>query len=138
MSRSTLTGVGVAALFAVALGVQVLRAVGADGQSAETVVSIAKQEKAIAEVALKVLTDSGDHGQLEVSRWSRRLVEATRKSGASKAEINAAIKQHVARTNRRLKIVQRLHEAAAVTLDDLLNAQYEALEAQSLAVESQN
>jgi hypothetical protein len=136
MSRST-TAIGVViVLFLVAMAIQGLPTVGADDQRTDTSVSLAKQEKAIAEEALKLLTDLEKQGQLsagqaDLPKWSRRLVEATRKSGATKAEILAAIKQHVSRMNDRLKVVKRLHEAATVTQEVLLNAQYEALEATS-------
>src|SRR6478736_463168 len=83
------------------LGIQGLRAVGADDQRT-TAVSLAKQEKALAEEALKSITALEAQGRLSIGlgavpRWSRRLVEATRKSGASQAEVLEVIKQHVAR-----------------------------------------
>jgi hypothetical protein len=62
-------------------------------------------------------------------------VDATRRSEASKAEILAALVQHVSRMNARLQVVKRLYEAATVTQGDLLDAQYEALEARSWATE---
>jgi hypothetical protein len=140
MSRSNMATAGVAVLFLLAMGFQGLRAVGADDQRTDTSVSLAKQEKAIAEEALKLSTELENQGQLNVGRadvpkWSRRLVEATRKSGASKAEVAAAIEQHVSRMDNRLKVVKRLYEAVLVTHGDLLNAQYEALEARSWAGE---
>jgi hypothetical protein len=99
-------------------------------------VALAKQEKAIAEQAL-LITDLEAQGQRnvgfrDVPRWSRRLLEATRKSGASQAEVTEAIKQHIARMEKRLAIVTKLHMAAAATQGDLLDAKYEAIEAQAL------
>lgn len=140
MSRSNLAVVGVSALFLVALGIQHVRAVGADNQQPDSSVSLAKQEKAIAEGALKLLTNLERQGQLnvgqaDVPKWSRRLVDAIRKSGPSKAELLAAFEQHVSRMNARLQVVKQLHEAAAATQGDLLDAQYEALEARSWAAE---
>ena len=90
------------------------------------------QERAIAAEALKRLSDPDIRGQAkieDVSKWSRRLVESTRKSGASNAEVIEAIEQHIARMDGHLKVIQRLHEAAIVPHTDLLNAEYESLEA---------
>ena len=111
---------------------------GADGKP--TVTSIAKQEKAIAEEALKRLTDPEARGQDSVgdlAKWSRRLVEATRKSGASNADFVAAIEQHIARMDARVKAVRQLHEAALMTHCDLLDAEYEALEAKAWLLDEQ-
>ena len=121
-----------------AFGLQRVQIFGADDKP--TVSSIAKQEKAIAEEALKILTDPETRGQDnlgDVAKWSRRLVEATRKSGAANADVVAAIEQHVARMDVRLRAVKRLHEATIVTHRDLLNAEYEALEAREWLLDEQ-
>lgn len=139
MKRSMLAGASVAIIFVIALGIEGFRANGADDRQTASI-SLAKQEKAIAEEALKLLTTLESQGQLnvtvgEVPRWSRRLVEATHKSGASQAEIAEAIKQHIGRMEQRLNRLKKLYEAQAATYGDVLNAKYEALEAQALALD---
>ena len=61
--------------------------------------------------------------------WSRRFVEATRKSGLMKPEVAIALKEHVARTEARVERIARLSKAGMASQSDLLNAQYKALEA---------
>jgi len=122
------------------LGVQGLQVVGADDQRTSAV-SLAKQEMALAEDALKFTTNLEARGQLSIGlgavpRWSRRLVEATRRSGASHAELAEAIKQHVARMERRLDVVTKQQEAAVATYGEVLDAKYEVLEAQALLLDN--
>jgi hypothetical protein len=65
------------------------------------------------------------------------LVDATRKSGATKAEVMQAIKDHLARMDERFSVVKRLNKAEAATQMDVLNAQYEAMEAKVWLEEEQ-
>jgi hypothetical protein len=108
----------------------------------ESSVSVAKQQKALAENALQVLTNLENQGRLDVgtgqvARWSRRLVEATRKSGATKAEAAEALKQHQARMDERVLRIQKRLESAKATQLDVWNAKYEALEAKMWIQEDQ-
>jgi hypothetical protein len=110
------------------------QSVAADVNSKKTGAEIGKEEVALAKEALKVITRQEKEGLAvqgsnEVMIWSRRLAEATRKSGATKAEIIDAFKQYVARMDERVDIMKRLHQASTLGYMDLLNAQYEAMEA---------
>ena len=115
------------------------RSFAADANTNETATAIGKQEVALARAALKLITESemkgeGSKGSHEASSWSRRLVEATRMSGATKPEIIEAIKQHSARMEERVGFVKRQHQAGQASQMDVLNAQYEALEAKTEAM----
>ena len=128
------------ALGLAAFGVRSVRLFGADEK--DTATAIAMREKALAEKALTLITTLEQQGQVnpglgDVPRWSRRLVEATRRSGANKAEVIAALKQHVARMDDRVQRVTRLYDAQAAVLGDVLNAEYEALEAKGWLYEEQ-
>jgi hypothetical protein len=97
---------------------------------------IAKQEIALAKEALMLITQAEKQGQAnlgshDVPIWSRRLVEATRKSGATKTEVMQEIKDHLVRMDERVELVKALRQAARATQTDVLNAQYEALEARA-------
>jgi hypothetical protein len=114
------------------------RSLAADENTKATGAPVGNQEVALAEEALKLITQSEMNGQAspgshEASIWSRRLVEATRRSGATKPEIIEAIKQHSARMEERVSFVKRQHQAGGSTQVDVLNAQYEALEAKAEA-----
>jgi hypothetical protein len=119
---------------------------GALLQGADTEISgidIAKQQMALAEQALKDMTVLESTGQAspslrDVPRWSRRFLEATRRSGASKADIVDAARQHVARMDSRVERLKRMLEAETVVTNELFDAEYEALEAKRLLVEAQD
>jgi hypothetical protein len=70
-------------------------------------------------------------GSHEASLWCRRFFEATRKSGAPESEVVKAIREYFGRMQERVGFVKRLHQAGAATQTDVLNAQYEALEAKA-------
>jgi hypothetical protein len=102
----------------------------------------AKQEIALAKEALPVVTKPENQGRTDpgshaVSIWSRRLVEATCRSGATKAEITQAIKEHLVRMNERIEIMKARQQSARATELDVLNARYEALEARACLAEQQ-
>ena len=70
---------------------------------------IAKQEIALAKEALQIATQLEKQGRTDshnVSIWSRRLVEATRKSGATKPEVVQAIEDHLVRMDERVEIMK--------------------------------
>ena len=103
----------------------------------ESGTEIAKKEIALANEALKHIAelqkqDQGSAGLQSIPVWSHRLVEATRKSGATKPEIIEAVKQHLARMDQRVVQAKRLYEAALGPRLDVLNAQFEAMEAKAL------
>ena len=63
--------------------------------------------------------------------WSRRRVDALRASGASKAELIAALDQHLMRTKNREAGVKIQHtKDATASRIDVLAAGYERLEAE--------
>ena len=67
----------------------------------------------------------------EIILWSRRRVDALRASGASKAELIAALEQHLVRTKEREARVKTQHtQGAGATRTDALAAGYERLEAE--------
>lgn len=97
---------------------------------------IAKQEMALASEALPVVTQlekqgRSDPGSHAVSIWSRRLLEATRKSGATKAEVMQAIKDHLARMDERVEALKARQQSDRGTELEVLNARYDALEAKA-------
>jgi translation initiation factor 2B subunit (eIF-2B alpha/beta/delta family) len=140
MSRSWLVITAVVGVLGVCGEIRTARMYAADAN--ESSVSVAKQQKALAENALQVLTNLENQGRLDVgtgqvARWSRRLVEATRKSGATKAEAAEALKQHQARMDERVLRIQKRLESAKATQLDVWNAKYEALEAKMWIQEDQ-
>jgi hypothetical protein len=107
----------------------------------QTSIELAKQQKSLAQNALQRATSLENQSQLDpgmrdVPRWSRRLVEATRKSGASKAEVAEAMKEHQARMDERLRRIKAKFDAAVVTEGVVWSAEYEALEAKMWMQES--
>jgi hypothetical protein len=63
--------------------------------------------------------------------WSRRRVDALRASGASKAELNAALDQHLVRTkNREAWVKIQYTKDATGSRMDVLAAQYDRLQAE--------
>jgi hypothetical protein len=104
----------------------------------EGTVDIARQEIALAKEALEIFTQLEQQGRADsdsVSIWSRRLVEATRKSGASKPDVVQALKDHIARMDQRVEIMKARRQSARTTMTAVLNAQYEALEARAWLAE---
>ena len=103
---------------------------------------IAKQEMELAKEALTIFTKleqqaRTDPGSNSVCIWSKRLVEATRKSGATKPEVVQAIKDHLVRTDERVEIVKARQQAARAAETDVLSARYDALEARAWLAEEQ-
>src|SRR5207249_4536883 len=95
---------------------------GADQK--QTGAEIAKRQKVLAEQALKFITQLEQQGQIglglrDVPRWSRRLVEATRKSGAKKPEIIEAVKQHLARMDDRVERLTKMYNTGVATHSDV-------------------
>jgi hypothetical protein len=79
---------------------------------------LAKQEIALAKEALTTLALEEKQGQADLGShdifiWSRRLVEATRKSGAAKAEVMREIKDHLVRMDERVELVKALETRGA-------------------------
>lgn len=98
---------------------------------------IAKQEAAVASEALTLLNRTDEQSltsveSREVTMWSRRLVEATRRSGASKEDLSEILSQHLARVNKQRELIQRLYKHGVASRLDVLDAEYEALDAKSL------
>ena len=103
---------------------------------------IARQEIALAKAALPIVTQlekqgRTDSGSNSVSSWSKRLLEATRKSGATKAEVAKELSNHLLRMDERVEIMQARQQSARATETEVLNARYEALEAKAWLVEAQ-
>ncbi len=104
---------------------------------------IAKQEIALAKAALQIFTKLDGQGRTEsgsnnvVGIWSRRLVEATRKSGATKPEVVQAIKDHLVRMEGRVEIMKARQQSARAVETDVLNVRYDALEARAWLAEEQ-
>ncbi len=112
------------------------RSFAADVNANESATDIAKQEMALARDALNLIAEYEKNvrataGSNEAVIWSRRLVEAARKSGATKAEIIWTIKQHQARMSSRVALLRSYVQAGQATPIELLNGQYEALEAKA-------
>jgi hypothetical protein len=68
----------------------------------------------------------------EFNLWSRRRVDALRASGASKAELVAALGQHLDRMKRYEAAVNAEYRNAKVDRKAMFAAQYERLEAEML------
>jgi outer membrane protein TolC len=102
---------------------------------------IAKEKIAVAKQALEIVKTLEKQGRIEsgeVAIWSKRLVEATRKSGATKAEIVQAIKDHLARMDLLVEIMKQRQQSARGTALGVLNAQYDVLEAKAWLADEQD
>ena len=117
------------------------QALAADPKNAkDSRVDIAKQEIALAKEALQVAKQLEKRAQTDssnVSVWSRRLVEATRKSGATKPEVVQAIKDHLVRMDERVELMKARKQAARAVETEVLSARYDALEARAWLAEEQ-
>ena len=108
----------------------------ADAKAAPAGVELAKEQVKVAEKALKMATELENNGQLlvglnEVPKWSRRLAEGVKRSGATRPLAIEAVKDHVARMERRLALMKKLNDAGIATPIDLYNGQYDVLEAKA-------
>ena len=118
------------------------RTVAAEINARESGAEIAKKEIVLANEAIKHIAELQKQGQggpesQSIPVWSHRLVEATRKSGATKLEIVEALKQHLVRMDQHVAQVKRVYEARLAPRMDVLNAQFEAMEAKALLEEEQ-
>jgi hypothetical protein len=69
----------------------------------------------------------------EVILWSRRRVDSLRASGASRAQLIAALEQYLVRTRSRENSVRLLNtQDAGISRMDALAAEYDRLEAEML------
>jgi hypothetical protein len=122
---------------------QARQSLAADPNNAkDTRADIAKQEIALAKAALQITTQlerqaRTDPGSNNASIWSRRLVEATRKSGATKADVLREINDHIARMDERVEIMKARQQSARAVETDVLSARYDALEARAWLAEEQ-
>jgi hypothetical protein len=113
------------------------QSLAADANAAKAIkADIAKQEMELAKEALTIFTQLEKQGRTDpgshtVSIWSRRLVEATRKSGATKPEVVQAIKDHLVRMDERVEIMKARQQSARAVETDVLSARYDALEARA-------
>jgi hypothetical protein len=111
-----------------------------DKPASDSATEIAKQEIAIAKAALEIdarLEQQGRADSGSASLWSKRMVEATRKSGATKAEIMQAIQAHLGRMEKRVELVKSQQRSARAIETDVLGARYDALEAKAWLAEEQ-
>jgi hypothetical protein len=104
---------------------------------------IAKQEMELAKEALTIFTQLEKQARTNpgsndvVGIWSRRLVEATRKSDATKPEVVQVIKDHLVRMDERVEIMKARQQSARAVETDVLSARYDALEARAWLAEEQ-
>ncbi len=98
---------------------------------------IAKEQIRVAKQAIEVLRALSRSGTISPVdprhlNWSRRIVDAERERGASKAELIAAIEDYWQAAKALEKRARAQHEAGQLTHADLYDAQYHVLEAELL------
>jgi hypothetical protein len=96
---------------------------------------LAKEQLKMSREALKQLDILYKRGELNrtdprFALWSRREVEALRASGAGNAELVAALEAYVRTMRARVKATEELVKRDQATRVDLLDAQYNTLEAE--------
>lgn len=123
-------------LLVVGLAVLSVRSTGADDKA---VVDTARRQKGVAQKALEYIAAAEAAGRIGdysrgIPKWSKRLVDATRESGAPKAELLEALKQHASLMDARAQRLAASLKAGSgnITFIDVWDAEYEALEARAL------
>jgi hypothetical protein len=95
--------------------------------------ALAREQLALIDQARDMLQRLYQNGRAEYSSfavWDRRKLESLRRMGAGKAEIIAALEQHIAIVKAEEKIAQALVASAKGTEMDVLEARYRRMEAE--------
>ena len=96
---------------------------------------LAQAQLKLVEEAIRYMDDLSNNARMDVddprsALWIRRLLEAARSAGVDKEKLVSLLESNLTRAKKRVEVAKARNQAARATLLAVMDAEYQALEAE--------